>query len=123
MSSILLKRKNFNVKKKFLCLYSDEAEASEGGDDILQTRKPPPESRKNFGKPSAPKAADPINGLLEGLVILRVEDFLPPGYRPGAHPPANEETGESDGYYEEDRSLNEILQEKYKKSDSRQVGS
>jgi hypothetical protein len=50
-----------------------------------------------------------------------VEDFLPPGYRPGAHPPTNEETSDSDGYYEEDRSLNEILQEKYKKSDSRQV--
>jgi hypothetical protein len=120
----LLKRKNPIFKNKLILLYLDKAEASDGGDDILQTRKPPPESRKNFGKPSAPKAADPINGLLEGLVILRVEDFLPPGYRPGAHPPANEETGgESDGYYEEDRSLNEILQEKYKKSDSRQVGS
>jgi hypothetical protein len=75
----------------------------------------------NFGKPHT-TTADPISGLLEGLVILRVEDFLPAGYRPG-YPQANgeEEEATADEVYSEDRSINEILQEKYQKSTIVQV--
>ena len=77
-------------------------------------------SRKGFGKP-ATTTSDPISGLLEGLVILRVEDFLPAGYRAGLPSAGGEEEEVVGEYYEEDRNLNEILQEKYQKSNSKQV--
>jgi hypothetical protein len=106
------------------------AEVSDDDDDILQSRKSPETvllgHRRGFGKPATTTTSDPISGLLQGLVILRVDDFLPPGYRAGDYPAiSDEEAAETSGgtgeYFGEERSLNEILQEKYQKSGNKQV--